>query len=533
MRQAAVRQVSQVTTSSAPVKGLNAFDSIVSMPPGFALVLRNFYAQPYGCQVRRGYRKHCVDGILGYVESLCAHNNVAAPSIYAFADDAGVATMYDVTTPNVAAVPKLTGLKNARWQHMNFSNAAGNHLLAVNGADNMVWVQPNGNVTTISSGTGTNQISGVDPKALINIYSHQKRIWFVEKNSTRGWYLPPDQLYGEAKSFDFGPLWTRGGYLTQIITWTIDDGEGADDHLAAISSEGQVAVYKGMDVEGADSWGLQGVYFAGAPVGRRAAARYGGDIVILTEFGIVFMADLLKSTKVNPAENNDARYVQQLVSAAIGLTRDKFGWQPFIFPAANMFIINVPATEVASYQFVMNDITKAWSEFLGYNAYCWELFEQLPFFGGFQGVYRAWEGTSDGEKLEVINEAPVITKGDDVRAEAQTTFDYFGSLGQQKHFKMIRPTLLSRGQFSLALSVNTDFVFNSPTAPAAFSPFKPGVWDEDLWDNAIWEGGLLTYKNWQGVVGIGTAAAIRLLIRSGSETYWASTDWVYENGGIL
>ena len=226
------------------------------MPEGFALVLRNFYAQPYGCQVRKGYRVHA-EGLPGDVESVCSHNKTTS-KLYAFSTDSGGATMFDVTTPMSPPVLKLSGLANARWQHINFPNAAGVHLVAVNGADNMVWVQPNDVIVTVAAGSGAgNTINGVDPKNLIGVYAHQKRLWFVEKNSTSGWYLPPEQITGEAHMFEFGSNWTRGGTLSQIITWTIDDGNGADDHLAAISSQGEVSVYQGTDPEGADTWSLQ------------------------------------------------------------------------------------------------------------------------------------------------------------------------------------------------------------------------------------------------------------------------------------
>jgi hypothetical protein len=522
----AIRQVSKATTRPAPVKGLNAYDSIVAMPEGYALVLRNLYAQPYGCQMRRGYHLH-VGGLGAAVETLASHNTSVGSSLYAFAGD----KMLDVTVQNVAT-QLLSGLTNARWQHCNTANAAGTHMVAVNGADDMVWVQPNGNVVQVAAGDGTsNTISGIDPKALIHVYSHQKRLWFVEKNSTRGWYLPPDQIFGVAKSFDFGGLWSRGGYLVQIITWTIDDGEGADDHLVAISSEGQVAVYKGTDVEGADTWGLAGVYFAGSPVGRRCAVRNGGDVLILSQFGNVYMSDLLKSTKVNPSQDNSARYVQQLISGAIGLTGDKFGWQPFVYPGSNMLVINAPATDTTAYQLVMNDITKAWSEFIGYNANCWELHQQMPFYGSLGAVYRAWEGTTDGAYTD---EFAVEHPGADIRAEAQTTFSYFDTFGQQKHFKMVRPTIVSRGAFSISFAVNADFTFDSPLAPASFLLPKLGRWDESEWNSAVWEGGLNTFKSWQGVAApLGTAASIRLLITSGQETYWPSTDWLYEVGGVM
>jgi hypothetical protein len=590
------RQVSKVTTRPAPIKGLNSFDSIIGMPEGFALILRNFYAQPYGCQVRKGYRQH-VTNLNGKVESVCSHNKSPA-ALYAFVGDTAAVQMHDVTTPTSTPLPPiLSGLTNARWQHVNHSNVAGVSMVAVNGADNLIWAQPNGAVVTVSAGNGSlNTIAGVDPKALIHCYIHQQRLWFVEKNSTRGWYMPPDQITGIAQAFDFGPNWTRGGQLSQIVTWTIDDGNGADDHLVAISTEGQVSVYAGTDVEGADTWTLQGVYFAGAPVGRRAAVRYGGDIMLITQYGIVFLSDLLKSTKVNPTQENDAKYVQQLVAAAISLTGERFGWQSFVYPGNNMFFVNVPATDTTQFQFVMNDITKAWSEFIGYNANCWELHQQLGFYGSFGAVYRAWEGTTDGsilgEYLGLFNassgnlpspgpfkdgdnyqiEVPgtlllydkasgtqssvAVIKGAKItyfnslstadgwylgndlagapiNAEAQTTFSYFESLGQQKHYKMVRPTILSLGSFEINFSVNTDFVFDSPVAPGAFSASQPGRWDRDLWDRATWAGGLRTFKSWQAVRGIGTAASIRLLARSAQETYWATTDWLFEKGGVM
>jgi hypothetical protein len=531
VRNQAVRQVSKVTTRPATVKGLNAFDSIVAMPEGFALVLRNLYAQPFGCQMRRGYHLHVGD-FNGSVETLASHNAVTR-ALYAWVKESTESVMYDVTQQNVA-VSKLAGLSNARWQHINFANAAGPHLVAVNGADDMIWVQPNGSIVTVGAGDGTgNTISGVDPKVLIQVYSHQKRLWFVEKNSTRAWYLPPDQITGVAHSFDFGPLWADGGQLAQIITWTIDDGDGADDHLMAISNEGQVAVYKGTDPDGADTWGLQGVYLCGAPAsGNRFACRYGGDVLAVTQFGAVYMSDLLKSTKVNPNQDNSAKYVQQLISGAVSINGDMFGWQPFIFPGANMLMVNAPATETTSYQLVMNDITKAWSEFIGYNAYCWELHQQLPFYGSYGAVYRAWEGTTDGAYYD--EDAGQEVLGSDVLAEVQSTFSYFDTFGQQKHFKMVRPTIVSRGAFSLSFSVNADFVFDSPLAPAAFLIPKLGRWNEDLWNQAVWEGGLMTFKNWQSVnSNLGTAGSLRMLIRSSQETYWPSTDWLYEVGGVM
>ena len=517
-------------TRPAPIKGLNSFDSIVAMGDGFALVLRNMFAQPYGCQVRRGYVRHA-SGLNGPVESLLSHNT-SPPKLYCAVAEPTDNVIYDVTAPNAVPVEVRIGLANARWQSVNFPNVAGVHMIAVNGADDMLWWKPDGTLEVVTEGDGSGlTIKNVDPKKLIQVYSHQKRLWFVEKDSTAAWYSAPDEITGTYTYFNPGINWTRGGHLVQIITWTIDDGNGADDHLAFISSEGEVSVYAGTDPSTIDTWSLQGVYFAGAPVaGNRVATRYGGDILMLTQFGIVVLSNLLKSTKVNPTEGEYGRYVQYLVSQAVTATGDRFGWEPFVFPGANMIMMNVPVDDVHSFQFVMNDITKAWSEFIGYDAFCWALHKQLPFFGGYGAVYRAWEQFTDDC---IIADDGTVTDGAEVRSEAQTSFTYFAAMGVQKHFKMVRPTILSRGEFRASLAVNVDFQFDTPTAPASFSMPKLGRWDEDLWNEASWAGGLTTYKAWEGVTGIGTAGSLRLLLRTGAETYWATTDWLYEVGGVL
>lgn len=527
-----IRQNSKLLTRPSPIKGINAFDGIGSMPEGYALLLRNFYAQPYGCQVRRGFVRHA-DGITGEVETVMSHN-VSAPKLYCFAGETNDVIMYEITAPNVPdPVQELTGLSSARWQHINFPNVAGVQLVAVNGADDPIWIKPDGTVERLIAGDGTtaNTIAGIDPTTFVQVYSHQKRLWFVEKDTTYGWYLPPDQVFGVAETFDFGPNWTRGGSLVQIITWTIDDGNGADDHLAAISSEGEVSIYQGIDPSALETWQLQGVYFAGAPVaGHRVATRFGGDILILTQFGVVYLSDLLKSTKVNPSQDNSGRMVQQLVSSAVPLHGDKFGWQPFVFPGANMVMVNIPSTDTTSYQYVQNDITKAWSEFIGYEANCWELHQQLPFYGSFGAVYRAWEQNTDDALVSDLGE---VTPGAEIRAEAQTTFSFYNEGALQKQFQMVRPVILSAGEFRLSFSTNVDFSFQSTLSPAAFQSYIPGKWDEGFWDQARWAGGLRTFMEWQGAQGLGICASIRLLIRSTSETYWATTDWLYEPGGVM
>lgn len=526
----ATRQVSKVVTVPAPVKGINAYDAISAMPDGYALVLQNMFAQPYGVQVRHGYVVH--EAVAGSVtKTLCSHNTSTGSKLYAFSVLNDVRYMNDVTAPNIPSIAKLTGLVSARWQHVNFPNISGVNLICVSGQEDPIWVKNDGTIVRITDGDGTgNTIGGIDPAKFIHVYSHQKRLWFVEKDTTSGWYLPPDQLTGIAEEFDFGPQWTRGGYLNQIITWTIDDGNGADDHLVAFSSEGEASIYAGTDPDSIDQWALQGVYYIGPPVGRRAACRYGGDIAILTQQGLVTLSSFLKSTSVNPGEDFSGKYIQQLVSQASQSYGKLFGWQPFVFPDANMVLLNIPSGDVTAFQFVMNDITKAWSEFIGYNAQCWELHDSKPFFGGFGGVFRAWEQYTDGA---IVADNGDVTAGVEISAEAQTVFSVFGDPVVNKHYKMVRPSILSEGTFSLAVAANVNFSFASPRSQVTNVSRESGVWDEDFWDDAVWSGGSRAYHNWTSVQGLGFTVSLRILTVSDSETLWASTDWLYEVGGVL
>ena len=120
MRFQSTPQVSQVITRPAPIKGINAYDALIAPTEGFALILRNLFAQPYGVQVRHGYVRHC-EGLDGAVETVMSHNT-SPPKLYAFSAGDPDAILYDVTAPNTAPVSKINDLTNARWQHINFPN---------------------------------------------------------------------------------------------------------------------------------------------------------------------------------------------------------------------------------------------------------------------------------------------------------------------------------------------------------------------------------------------------------------------------
>lgn len=522
-----MRQISQSTTIVAPVGGLNTYDSISSMPETEALILRNWLPASYGCQLRQGSRLHA-DEFTGDVSTLMTWSSSAGVSKVFAVDDDGI---YDITTIGAVSGTPAVAVTNSWLQHTNMGNAAGNHLIAFNGTDNGFWYSAAG-WQRLAAGDGSvaGTWNGVDPADLIQCTVHQKRLWAVEVESNLAWYLPPNQLYGVAASFDFGPCFTRGGYLQALTTWTHDGGNGPEDYLLAISSGGQVAVYKGLDPSSADTWELVGVYFIGETFTRRCWIQYGGDVVFLTSQGLLTMAGILKSTGGTNFSNALSRKIQSTLSNLTieGSTRD--GWELVLYTPANMLMVNIPGTSTSqNVQLVFNTIRGGWSVFTGIPAVSWITDDETIFFGTTGAVYRFWEGYVDQADYDNDNGVNVV-------GYAQQAFSHFNALGASKHFKMVRPTFISTDVFRYNVGLNTDYTFNAVDGIGDFPErSNGGTWDVSEWDSsdAVWGGGTNVINEWLSVVGLGFTGAITLVVESASELIWTSTDWIYEIGGPI
>ena len=519
--------IAKGATVQAATGGLNAYDSLVSMPEQDATILRNFIPEPYGCSVRKGYRL-LTDGFAGYVRTIMPYNSVDGTTRLFGVDDDSIKDFTGKDT--VTNADDVAPSTNPWWQFTNFANAAGTHLIAFNGVDDGFWYGPDGyTALVLGDGVVEGTWKNVDPKDLVNTVVHQKRVWAVQKDSCLGWYLPPEQVYGVATSFDFGGCFSKGGYLQALGTWTTDNGVGMEDRLVAISSRGEIAIYEGIDPNSADTWKLEGVYQAGPTFTRRCWTKYGADCAILTQYGIVTMSSCTDARATESVSKNTLSYkIQKLLSDLVIEGEFRAGWQILAYPNQNLLIVNVPGvTPAGNFQLAMNTITQAWTTFLGFTAQCWTTAGASILFGGFQAVYLGLNGTTDNADREGRN-------GVAIRAEAQSAFNYFGGAGQNKHFKMFRPAFVYGGEFNFRARANMDFAFGGEPPPAAVSYAKYGVWDEDVWDGiGVWSGGLLNSKNWVFVNGIGYAAAIRLMVETPFELSWIATDWALEPGGIV
>lgn len=520
-------------TVAAPVGGLNAFDSLTAMPEQDAITLQNWWPQPFGVAMRKGYVEWST-GLPSTVETLATWSNkLGGTKLFAWSD----ANMYDASTRGVIGAPIVTLLTNARWEWINVTNDSGSHLIAVNGFDDAIHYQDSG-VSRITAGDGIvpDTWAGLNPASAVSVCVHQRRLWAIEKNSSKGWYLPPDAIQGTFVDFDFGPQFSRGGFLQLLTTWTIDDGNGATDFLVAVSSLGEAVVYSGTDPSDDTKWSLVGIYYIGSPVsGFRCFAKVGADLAILTDQGVVSMSAQLTSTKVK--EKTDgvlSKKIQFLLAELTTTFSSVFGWSLQYFPPINMLLIAVPSvTAGGNVQLASNQIIQSWTQFEGMDAAAWVLHNKSPYFGDYDGrILLAWTGNSDNVLLD-------NTGGEGITAIVQQAYSYLqGKGGQnrsnQKQVGLYRPVFVTGGSIGFNSQIVYDYENRSLTTPSAIPIPSGSLWGVGLWGSAFWSGALNVTQDWEQAEGMGAAASLKMVVLSASEVLWVSTDYsLVQGSGIL
>ena len=404
------------------------------------------------------------------------------------------------------------------------SDYNGTYVITKTGANTFTYTMattPAADATVVGSYT-TVGITGVDSSTFINVNLFKNRLYFTQKDTLNCWYLPVDSIGGAASPLYFGSIARNSGYLQAMGTWTLDAGQGADDYAVFVTSMGEVIVYNGTDPSSATTWALKGVWQLGQTFSRRCFFKWAGDLLLLTQDGLVPLASALQSSRLDPRVNlTDKIYYP--ISQAASLYFANFGWQINYFASENMLILNIPVSNGME-QYVMHTITKAWARFTGIQAYCWEVSGDADMhFGGNGFVGTFYSALSDDSG--------------NITATAQQAYSYFESPGQLKRFTMVRPILQSTGGVpSVLCGISVDFDTQSQLGAVSFNPNTQteGIWDTSKWDSSIWSGGLITTKVWQGVTGIGYTGSVNLNAASrGIELHWASTDYVMEVGGVV
>ena len=508
------KQRSTSASIPAPIGGWNARDSLGDMDQKDAVELNNFFPRTTDVVSRKGHTRYAT-GLPVQVESLISYHGAATQKLFAISNG----SIYDVTAGGAVGAAVVTGLANSRWEYTNVATAGGNFVYAVNGIDKPLLYD--GATWTPIDGLSAPAITGVTTTTLDNVNLFKTRLWFIQKNTLKVWYLPVNSVGGLAAAIDFQSIARLGGYLVSMATWTIDAGYGVDDLAAFITSLGEVIVYRGTDPASSATWALVGIWQIGSPLGKRCAFKWQGDILLITQDGLVPMSAALQSSRVNPRVALTDK-IQSAVSNSATIYGTNFGWQIIYFASNNMLLLNVPVSEgSAQEQYVMNTITKSWARFTGMGANCWIVHNDVLYFGGNTYVGKAWDTYYDN--------------GLTITGIAKQAFNYFGSRGQIKRWTMMRPVFqVSSGSIQFYVGLDVDFENNALTSLTTYAVQGLSLWDAAIWDQSVWSADTVTYKQWNGASGIGFCASPKIQTQLGGTLLtWVSTDLVMESGGIL
>jgi hypothetical protein len=506
----AQRTAANVASIPAPVGGWNVRDSLANMSPTDAVTMTNYFPTVSSVNLRGGYSKWST-GITGQVDTVMAYETGSVSKLFGVASG----SIYNCTTKGAVGAAEKTGLTNSRFEHINVTTPGGSFLYACNGVDDPLLY--NGTTwQSVNASSSPIAITGVTTNKLNNVTLFKNRVWFIERESLKAWYLPTNSVGGAAEVLDLSSIARMGGYIVSFSAWTIDAGYGVDDNLVFVTSQGEIIVYRGTDPASASTWALAGVWKLGAPVSRRCLYKYGGDLLILSLDGLLPLASALQSSRLDPRVNLSDK-IQGAITEATTAYQNSFGWALLYHAKNNALWINVPVGLGSQEQFVMNTITKSWTRFTGWDANCWETFYDNPYFGSDGYVGLAWDGFTDDVS--------------DINGIVLQAFNYYENRGVKKYFTRARPSIFTNGTPNILVGINVDFDLSDTTGALNFSPSSYGIWGTSLWDNALWSSGTIITNNWQGVTGIGYCAGIQLKSASqGLQIEWASTDVVFQQG---
>jgi hypothetical protein len=370
----------------------------------------------------------------------------------------------------------------------------------------------------------------LDPSNLVFVTTWNHRVFLVERDTSKAWYLDTNSIYGTASAFDFGPKMRAGGPLVGLWNWSYDGGAGMDTALVGISGAGDLVIYQGTDPTSTTTFGLKGCWSVGAvPSGRRIATDYGGDLLILSLLGAVPLSKLvIGNPSVDRTIYSTAKIAPVFTNLAT-LYRELNGWAVHIHPTDNALLVFVPTAEgSATTQLAMAFFNRSW----------W-YYRDLPMLSGatFDGDF--YFGTADGRVCRnygFLDDVPreIGVAGNAIQWSLLNAFRNKG-VATNKQVQMIRATFVSdeaTPPYEAEAKYNMDLselaAFNSTISGTANS------WDVGRWDSMIWQAGSLGASTIGGSAGgLGKEVAISIRGNASSRTTLVGIDVYFTEGGFL
>lgn len=486
-----------------------------------------FFPTETGIEIMGGSRKFATVSTMP-LESAWAYIGGTVKKMFAGSDG----KIFNVTSPvdaNTPPAPDVTGQTTNYYSTVNFATAGGNFLYALNDSNKPQLY--NGTTWQAIDGASTPAITGVTTSGLSQVNVYRNRLFMVQGGTVNVWALPVDSLGGAAIQISLAGVFQKGGAVLYTATWSLDSGSGLDDNLVVMSTEGEIAVYQGSDPSDPDNWGIIGVYDGPKPLGKNSSTKAGGDLLLVTEQGMIPISDAVSKDKAALSLYAISRNIEP-DWIADARQRKNLPWEIVKWPTRQRALISTPVTSELSVTpaqcYGVNTTTGAWCRRPGWNTRCLVLHDDVVYFG-----------TNSGTLIQME-----ITGSDDGTIYSPTAvfaWDSFGAQGFQKTVTSMRAIFITVSAVEPVLSVSTDYTINLMPTPNA-SPDAGGgsEWDVGTWDNALWDVGVAPQPyqtHWVSVNLSGYAHAPQIQISFGGESTPRGElilmDTLYELGEVM
>lgn len=515
----------------APMAGINAQTGLSEMAPNEAIFLKNIYPSRYGCRVRSGYAEFATNVGTGGVRTVIPYvgSETGENRLFAAAENG----IYDISAGGSSPSLELTfGTVDTEsgYGHWAGMVTTAGHFLAYCDESNgyKLYTESTGNWTTVAMGGGAGQVSGVDPATFAFVTLFKSKLWFVVRDSSQAWYLPTGSISGAATLFDFGNKFKHGGTLVALYNWTIDGGEGIDDYLVAVSSTGDVVIYKGNDPASATDFVQHGSWYIGqTPVGRRIAGAFGGELYILSAYGLIPLTKLIAGALIQQEDIYISRKINPLINEQMKVTRTSLGWEVRLVPSDNLLMISTPKRTGLDYlQFVQALNTEGWSTFVDIPYLTGDVWLDSFYIGDVNNRVLLYTGNADNIALNG-------TGALDIEFSLLQTFQEEGTVGAYKRAQFVRPVFVAASAPAYIAEVRYDYNLTELSGSPTSSSISGALWDSAVWDSALWSVELSTIDGLRGGSGMGRTIAIGINGNTQSETILVRTDLHRDQGWTL
>ena len=465
-------------TIPAPTRGIVVSENEAFMRPGAAIVQDNWVPTLRGVKLRGGTTRWCdLHGGIPLTDParlpvISAFEYVSGNSQKMFAGQA--TKLWDVT--NTVPVIVKTGQTSGNYVASQLANLAGYWMLVCNETGDSVLRYDGTTWTTLTTELTGGPVPGTS-QGLSYVCKYRNRYFFIETKSMNMWYLPIDSHQGALTKIPMSGAAQKGGYLVALADWSIDAGDGIDNKLVAITSEGELLVFTGSNPADPNNWRQEGRYHIAPPMGMNAHTQVGGDLLVLTVDGIVPVSQAITKSSGQLDLSMVTLSIRQLWrEEAVAKRQHPWTireWEEY----GGIFITTPGGVPGKRYCLAMNNATGAFCRLPGIDAMCWVRMRGDLFFGNQAGIIMQMERTGYDDGLPYL-------------ATLVGGWEMFQAQSQQTVLHQMRAVFTSPPiePFEPQLSATTDFIVTIPPPPAPGpDPGLADVWDEGLWDTALWD----------------------------------------------